>query len=150
MQAPSDKHFVHASIFLLSNKLQLVGDKITQDITTKQWFVLLMVDGMEEKQPSITQIAKRLGSTRQNIKQLLNPLERNGYVFLSTLQDDRRSQGVTLTSKGQRYLQEINRKGEAFIQRLYRGIGHGELHITVGVIQQLFANLADIQEEMGV
>lgn len=63
-------------ITLLSNKLTQFGDNILPDITFKQWFLLIMISKMEIEEKSLNSIAEFVGTSRQNIKKMLIPLEK--------------------------------------------------------------------------
>jgi DNA-binding MarR family transcriptional regulator len=148
LKASNDKYFIHGGIFLLSNKMQAVGDRITGEITTKQWFLLLFIRGMDEALPSITEIAKQMDSTRQNVTQMLRVLEKNGFVSLSVIPEDKRSVGVSLKEKAYEMLDEISKTGAHFIQRLFEGISESETACAAGVLRKLFENLEEMEEEI--
>jgi len=69
--------YLFANFFLLANKLQVIGDfHLANDgITTKQWFLILIISQFKEKPPMITDVANLMGTSRQNVKQLALKLE---------------------------------------------------------------------------
>ena len=93
-------------ITLLSNKLTQYGDNILPDITFKQWFLLIMIAKMEIEEKSLNSISEFVGSSRQNIKKMLIPLERKGYVQLLKSEHDARALKVVLTEKSYEYFNE--------------------------------------------
>ena len=70
------KEFLFGSIFLLSNKLQALGDGYLKEITLKQWLLLIMIQTINKEQPSVTEVAAFMGSTRQNVRKMLEALEK--------------------------------------------------------------------------
>lgn len=148
MQAPSERHFIHGSIFLLANKLQKVGDRLTEEITTKQWFLLLVVAGMGDGAPAISAVADFMGTSRQNTAKMLQTLQREGYVGLAPHPEDRRSTTVRLTTKGRRVLDKVSAVGEGEIQRLFKGISDEQVACAVTVLRALSENLQQMEREL--
>lgn len=146
MRAPSDKHFIHGSVFLLANRLQALGDRVTREMTSKQWFVLLAVAQLQG-QPQISQVAQEVGSSRQNTTKLLEQLAQKGYVRLVESPTDHRSRLVHLTKKAARRMAVISDEGGRFVQRLFVGIPDKEIAVTVQVLKQVFANIEAMESE---
>ena len=90
-------------ITLLSNKLTQFGDNILPDITFKQWFLLIMISKMEIEEKSLNSIAEFVGTSRQNIKKMLIPLEKKEYVRVLKSELDARALKVELTEKSYKY-----------------------------------------------
>ena len=149
MKAPSDKHFIHGSIFWLSNKLQVAGDKQIEGLTTKQWFLLLFVDGIEGEMPTITEIAKEMNTSRQNTAKLLEQLRKKGFVKIVGNPYDWRSQGVVVTEEGRVSLGKVSAIGESFIEQLFIGVSEEDITSVVRVFKQLYKNLDQIGSRTG-
>jgi DNA-binding MarR family transcriptional regulator len=75
-----NQQFIFGCIFLLANKLQLLGDKVTGEITLKQWFMLNMIQKMDNKLPNYNEIARMIGTSRQNVSKMISVLEKKGMV----------------------------------------------------------------------
>ncbi|MDR1748175.1 MAG: MarR family transcriptional regulator [Spirochaetaceae bacterium] len=148
LKAPDDRYFIHGGIFLLSNKLQAAGDRKIRKVTTKQWFLLLFIRGMDEELSTITEIARQMDSTRQNVAQMLGTLEKKGFVSLSVLPGDKRSVGVSLTGKAYSILDEISKTGNHFIHHLFKGLPEEEIACTAGLLRKLFENLENMEKEL--
>ena len=93
------EEYIIGSISLISNKITLFGDTILQDITFKQWFLLLMISKMKIQDKNINSIAEFVGTTRQNTKKMLVSLESKGYVNIKKSKSDARALNVELTKK---------------------------------------------------
>ena len=78
MDRTENEEYIIGCICLLSNKIIGFGDAMLPDITFRQWFLLLMISKMGENEKNINSIAEFTGTTRQNVKKLLTPLERKG------------------------------------------------------------------------
>lgn len=145
MKAPSEKHFIHGGIFVLANRLQLVGDMFTGDITTKQWFMLVAVATSDIPQPAITDIAKDLGCSRQNVSRMLSTLVAKGYLVHEPSKEDARKQCIRLTAKAAEKMAEISAMGQRFIERLFEGVEDAQVLEGVRLIEQLNNNLLRIE-----
>lgn len=106
MNRTEKEEYVIGCISLLSNKLAKFGDTILPDITYKQWFLLLMIAKMEKKEKNINAIAEFVGTTRQNVKKMLVPLEKKGYIVAHKSTNDGRSVTIALTEKTYQYFSD--------------------------------------------
>lgn len=62
--------YIFGAIFFLSNRIQNVGDKVFNEITTKQWFLLISIIRSGVKNPTLTEVSKIIRYSRQNVKKL--------------------------------------------------------------------------------
>lgn len=65
-------------------------------LTTQQAAVLTFVEACEQP-PSLGAVAAALGSTHQNARQIVDALERKGFVSVSVDPGDRRARRITAT-----------------------------------------------------
>ena len=56
MEIPA-REYLFGSIFLLANRLQTLGDGYLEEVTLKQWLLLIMIRVMDKEQPSVTEVA---------------------------------------------------------------------------------------------
>lgn len=137
----STKEYLFGSIFLLANKLQTLGDAFLEQMTLKQWLLLVMILNMEKKQPSVTEIAESIGSTRQNVRKMLEALSAKGYVTLCVNEQDKRNLSVALTEKTFLFFTRFEAKGAAFLEQLFDGI-HSDLQESTRItVETLFNNV---------
>lgn len=135
------KEYLFGSIFLLSNKLQALGDSYLKEITMKQWFLLVIIHNMDAKQPSITEVAGFIGSTRQNVRKMLEVLSAKGYVQLAVNPQDKRNLSVSLTEQTYNFFEEFDGKGTAFLERFFAGISEELLESSRKTFEALFQNM---------
>ena len=146
MEIPA-REYLFGSVFLLSNKLQALGDGYLEEITLKQWLLLIMIHVMEKDQPSVTEVADVMGSTRQNVRKMLEVLEGKGFVELLANPLDRRTLSVALTPKAEQFFARFQSKGDAFLDRLFDGIPPEDLEATRRTVEALFENMERMGEE---
>lgn len=139
------KQQIFGVIFLVSNKLQTIGDSILDELTLKQWFLLIFVSNMEKDNPSVSEIAEFIGSTRQNVRKMITALESKGYVSTKVRKDDRRNLEVTLTSLTFDFFKKFEERGNNFLEELFTGIPETDLSITNKVLQTLLNNILKME-----
>ena len=79
-----------------------------EGITPLQYLLLLQIKGFPGREwATISELAERLQSHHHGVVSLITRCERLGMVRRSSNPDDRREVHVTLTAKGERYLQKL-------------------------------------------
>lgn len=141
------KEYLFGSFFLLANRLQVMGDGVLEEITLKQWLLLVMIFNMDKNKPSVSEIAEFMGSTRQNVRKMLDTLATKGYVTLSVSEQDRRSLAVSLTDKALFFFREFESMGSEFLEGLFAGIEPALLEATRYTFEALFNNLEGMKEK---
>ena len=150
MKIPENKQYVlFGGAFVLANKLQLVADKKVRGLSTKQWFLLRNLSDLPvDPPPTITRLAQETDTSRQNVRKMLEVLQRQGYVVLQHNAEDHRSQGVVLTESGAQVLRQVAKEAAPFFTELFSGISEEECAVSAGVVIKLIDNLYKIQEAM--
>lgn len=93
------KKLLFAGVFVQENRLHAILDRNLKEMTAKQWLLLVVADAFDAP-PDLTQLARVLGCSRQNIKKLAASLEKAGYVTLRGGAGDGRSLCVEITDRG--------------------------------------------------
>ncbi|HWQ78779.1 MAG TPA: MarR family transcriptional regulator, partial [Anaerovoracaceae bacterium] len=122
---------------------------VLEKITLKQWLLLIMIFNMEEKQPSVTEIAEFIGGTRQNVRKMLEVLSAKGYVTLCVNKQDKRNLSVALTDKTFLLFTQFEAKGADFLERLFDGIDSGLQESARITVEALFNNLERMKLQYG-
>ena len=146
MEVPT-REYLFGSIFLLANRLQTLGDGYLEEVTLKQWLLLIMIHVMDRDQPSVTEVADFMGGTRQNVRKMLEVLEGKSFVTLSANSLDRRTLSVALTPKTEQLFVRFQAKGDAFLERLFDGVPPEDLNVTRRTVEALFENMERMGEE---
>ena len=93
---------IETSYFLLGllsafdNRFQAVADKTMEEISWKQFFAIICINLCKEK-PTIKELTEIMGSSHQNVKQILLKLEKKGFVNIYPDSKDKRKQRIELT-----------------------------------------------------
>lgn len=129
-----NEEFLIGYVFLLSNKLNQIGDSILPDITFKQFMLLILISKMEDKEKSIHEIAKAFGTTRQNVKKMIVSLETKGYCIVEKSERDARALKVELTEKAYREMSDNHKATIYETDRLFASLSDDEIN---GIISSL-------------
>ena len=73
IEAPN---FLLGLISAFENRFQAVADNAMQEISWKQFFAIICIN-MCKTSPTIKELAEIMGSSHQNVKQILLKLEKN-------------------------------------------------------------------------
>ncbi len=136
MEEVNKKQFIFGSIFLLANRLQMIGDRDNQDITMKQWFLIVMISQFGETSPRLNEVAEFMGSSRQNIKQLALKLEQRGFLHIEKDKHDSRAIRLKVTAVCKVFFKERQDREIAFLKELYKDLSEEEIdHLYKGMYQ---------------
>jgi DNA-binding MarR family transcriptional regulator len=138
--------FVYGAIFSLANRMQVIGDKIDQTVSTKQWFVLAAVSKFKETPPNIGDIAQFFGTSRQNIKKIANILQRKGYMQLRKDPTDLRNIQLFLTDSCYDYFKSRERQENEYIKGIFLGLNDEMLDSLCNGLSKLMENIDRMME----
>jgi len=130
-----------ACFFAFHNRLQAVGDSFYEEITCKQFFLLACMNLYQEEAPTANELAKTMGCSRQNVKEILNSLEKKQFVCLETDSKDKRKKRVYLTEQAQLMSAKYRQKEADFLKYLYEGVSEDEVDSAYSIISKLEDNL---------
>jgi len=138
-----DSAFIFGALMMVANKMGALLDKTLSrhGITATQWFLLLIVFNLFDKPPTIKEVAREMGSSHQNVKQVALKLESKGLLKLEKDQQDQRVTRLITTEKSQAFWQTVDADGREFLQAFYRDIEPDHIHTTRLMIARILENL---------
>lgn len=140
---------IDASLFLLGllsafdNRYQAKADSFFEEISWKQFFAIICINLCKES-PTIKELAGLMGSSHQNVKQILLKLEKKGFVDILVDEQDKRKQRVVLTEKTREFCDSHEEGSEKVVQGIFQGISQEQLQITIQTIMQMENNLEKV------
>ena len=146
MQVQEMKATIFSSFFTLSNRLQVAGDALDTEMTLKQWLLIAVLIKSEEDSLSVSDLAQRMGSSRQNVKKMAQLLEKQGFLSIERRADDKRYLQVSVTSACLAHCREREPREGAFIDTLFSGFSHDELQKLIEGFAKLSGNIARLEE----
>ena len=100
--------FLLGLLSAFDNRLQASADHFFEEITWKQFFAIICINICKES-PTIKDLAEVMGSSHQNVKQILLKLEKKGFIEMIPDEKAKRKKRVILT---ERYLQFCDKNDE--------------------------------------
>jgi DNA-binding MarR family transcriptional regulator len=143
MDRNKTEEYVFGSILLVSNKIQVWGDNIISDLTLKQFFLLVLISKMENKNPTLNEISEFSGTSRQNVKKMLELLDEKKYIKIKKSKTDARALNVSLLKKTYDYFISNETKGAQAVNSLFSAISNEELSITSKTLEKLLLFLGN-------
>ena len=140
------RYFSFGELHAFTNRMQAAGDQFLSEISWKQWFVLEGIS-MFASPPTVGEIADFIGSSHQNVKQVLLKLESAGFVELFTDEMDKRKLRARLTGKVSALNSKYQRSSFAFMESLYKGISEEDIAVTKKTISAMDRNLVEIRHQ---
>lgn len=141
LQIMDHKHALFGLFFAFHNRLQAVGDSFYEEITCKQFFLLACMNLYQEEAPTANELAKTMGCSRQNVKEILNSLEKKQLIRIEADGNDRRKRRVYLTDHARRMADKYQEKETTFLRYLFKGISEEEVDSAYSIISKIEDNL---------
>ncbi|MCQ2595912.1 MAG: MarR family transcriptional regulator [Treponemataceae bacterium] len=132
-------------LFAFMNRLQAAGESFYEEITVTQFFFLACLNLYQNQPPTANQMAETMGCSRQNVKQILNSLQKKGLIQLVPDETDRRKQLICQTEKTQQMSKKYSQREIEFMKHLYRGISDEEAVSVFNIISKMEKNLKEIK-----
>ncbi len=143
---------IESSYFLLGllsafdNRFQAMADRTMKEISWKQFFAIICINLCREK-PTIRELAEIMGSSHQNVKQILLKLEKKGFVRIAADENDKRKQRVEVTEYCMEFCQKNDDMSSQVMMQMFQGISEEQLRVTIQTIIQIEDNLKAFEGE---
>ncbi|WP_342561631.1 MarR family transcriptional regulator [Paenibacillus sp. FSL R7-0345] len=119
MEEKDQQAYILGALLMLANRVQVLGDKLDEKITMKQWLLIAVILKSGSAAPALSDLAAMIGSSRQNVKKMALLLEKQGLVTLAKDPQDARVVRVRLTDSCMVYFAGRSRDEEQFMARLF-------------------------------
>ncbi len=137
-----DKRFaLFGYFFAMSNRLQTVGDRFYEEITCKQFFLMICLRLFENGAPTINELSEIMGCSHQNVKSIAGKLEEKGYLEIRPDSDDARKLRIRLTNKADSLAKKYQKKEVDFIDMLFTGISDKQIETTFKTLEKMEENI---------
>lgn len=124
------------------NRFQAMADSMMREISWKQFFAIICID-LCRTPPTLRELSEILGSSHQNVKQILIKLEQKGFVEFRPDEVDRRKRRIVLTDYCRKFCDRNDDMSQAFMERLFEGVSEEELVGTIQTIVKIEKNLEE-------
>ncbi|MDD6207777.1 MAG: MarR family transcriptional regulator [Clostridiales bacterium] len=133
-------YFLLGLLSAFDNRFQAMADKTMEEISWKQFFAIICISLCKEH-PTLKELAEIMGSSHQNVKQILLKLEKKGFVSIVADETDKRKQRIVLTQYCLEFCQENQKRSSHVMKKMFGGIPEEQINTTIQTIIQIEDNL---------
>ena len=126
------------TLFSVTNKLQMQGDKHLQSITLRQMLAIPALIHAPGGKATINHLARSMGTSKQSAKQIVDAMERKGYLSVVPSEQDKRAVNVTVTPEGQSAFRVCSERTDEFLANVFCNLRAEELEILCTLLQKLY------------
>ncbi len=137
-------YFLLGLLSAFENRFQAVADNAMKEISWKQFFAVICINLCKEK-PTVKELAEIMGSSHQNVKQILLKLEKKGFVHITVDEKDKRKQRIELTDYCREFCAQNDEMTTMAIGKMFGGVSQEQLQITIQTIMQIEDNLKQFE-----
>lgn len=135
--------FLLGLLSAFDNRYQACADSFFEEITWKQFFAIICINLCKES-PTINELSDIMGSSHQNVKQILLKLEKKGFVRMVQDEKDRRKQRILVTEQCNTFCADNEKQSKEVVERIFNGISSEQIMITIQTIIQMERNIKNI------
>lgn len=135
-----EKYMLFALFMWAGSKLRVKTKNFFQGITVNQWLLLNTIKNFKES-PTLGQIAHIMGNSHQNIKELINKLERKGFLTIAINPDDKRKYKISVTEKFHKISLQYESLQTEFINKMYQDISDQDVITCFNLAEKILNNI---------
>ena len=122
------------------NRFQAMADNTMQEISWKQFFAIICINMCKEP-PTLKELSDILGSSHQNVKQILLKLEKKSFIQFQTDDADKRKQRIVLTDHCREFSERNDEMSKSIMEKMFDGVTEKEVATTIQTIIKIEKNL---------
>jgi len=145
MDLVNEKAYIFGGLFVLANRIQILGDRVDPDVSIKQWLFIAVVSKFKDTIPTLTEISAVMGSSHQNVKKMAVILENRGFIKLYRDEKDTRAIKVIRTDKCEKHFNAMEKKEIEFIGDLFAGFSEQQIHELYFGIRSMTDNVTEME-----
>lgn len=126
------------TLFSVTNKLQAVGDQYLKDMTVRQVMLIVAIIHLPEDQTTLNNIARKLGTTKQSVKHLVEVMEKKGYVTMVPSEKDKRAVNIRITQKGREVFLGCSKSSLEYFLNVFHEFSAKELQFLWDLLKKLY------------
>lgn len=133
-------YFLLGLLSAFDNRFQAVADSTMKEVSWKQFFAIICINLCKDE-PTVKELAEIMGSSHQNVKQILLKLEKRGFVSISIDENDKRKQRIQLTDYCRDFCEKNDEMTMNIMEKMFAGISEEQLQATIRTIVHIEDNL---------
>lgn len=130
--------------FKLAPKLQMEGDKLSQDLdlTSSRWGMLGVVSGAD-KPLTVADLARRMDLKPQTVQRFTGAMEKKGFISFDDNPDHKRAKLIRLTSRGEETLAVMKERELRWATNVAEGIATEDIEQAIKILAHVRGKITD-------
>ncbi len=151
LEQMTNQQYIFGALFVVANRVDTLLEREFKrfDITTKQWFLSIVIDNLFDSPPTIKEAAREMGSSHQNIKQVALKLEQKGLLVLEKDENDSRATRLKLTENSLDFWKSLRAESADFMGALFKNISEDEKAAARSVLKKMLLNITEMDKNEG-
>lgn len=129
---------IYTTIFSLTNKMQVREAKYFDKLSSRQIMAIIAIYHLPDGKATLNNIAKKLGTTKQSVKQIITILENKGYVLTMPSKSDKRAINVSVTEAGKKATIESGKESTYFFAEISKSLTKEEMEILWMLLKKMY------------
>ena len=138
-------YYLLGLISAFENRFQAMADNTMQEISWKQFFAIICINMCKEA-PTLKELSDILGSSHQNVKQILLKLEKKNFIRFQADETDKRKQRIMLTDYCKEFCEKNDEMSKSIMEKMFDGITEEDIATTIKTIIRIEKNLRGSDE----
>lgn len=128
----------YATLFSVTNKIHIKGDEYFDELTSRQFMMIVAILHLPKEETTLINIAKKLGTSKQNVSRLLSSLIEKKYIQTVPCKSDKRAVNVNLTTLGERIIFKNSERSINYILNLFSEFTLQEVETLWCLLKKLY------------
>jgi DNA-binding MarR family transcriptional regulator len=150
-QKMDDLEIIFSAILVVANRMDTMLERTLgrHNVTAKQWFLLNALNRWFDAPPTMMELAREMGSSHQNVKQVALKLQEKELLTLTRDKRDARILRLHLTEKSREFWAESSLDCMAFMEEFYKDIDKNDIGRMCATVAKMMGNLNRIEKDSG-
>ncbi len=151
LEGMTNQQYIFGALFVVANRVDTLLEREFKkfDITTKQWFLSVVIDNLFDCPPTIKDAAREMGSSHQNVKQVALKLEQKGLLVLEKDEKDSRAIRLRLAENSVDFWKSLRAESADFMGALFKNISDEEKVAARSFLKKMLSNIAEMDKNEG-
>lgn len=133
-------YYLLGLISAFENRFQAMADNMMKGISWKQFFAIICINMCKEP-PTLKELSDVLGSSHQNVKQILLKLEKKNFIEFQSDEADKRKQRIVLTEQCREFCEKNDEMSTAIMGKMFNSISEQDILTAIQTIIKMEKNL---------
>ena len=133
-------YYLLGLISAFENRFQAMADNMMKEISWKQFFAIICINMCKEP-PTLKELSDVLGSSHQNVKQILLKLEKKNFIEFQSDEADKRKQRIVLTEQCREFCEKNDEMSTVIMGKMFNSISEQDILTAIQTIIKMEKNL---------